>query len=187
MTKRQLVKWLEKKQDESLNEVENQYNKALAIHKQQMDIDLNVYQVSKEIAGYLDNADKLMKKFTDDCEKKGVLIERGYYRQLNSVLSEYSTETNVADSIHNLMHDKTDHMKQLKSRKENMKSEIYKNYKNVIAVVQSLKDAKSGVKYLQELGFDLTELIEQDSHPVTTALSVEVDKRYLFIGIKKGE
>jgi hypothetical protein len=33
----------------------------------------------------------------------------------------------------------------------------------------------------------LTSLIEEDKNPVTTALAVEVDTRFLFIGGKKDE
>ena len=43
------------------------------------------------------------------------------------------------------------------------------------------------MEYLTGLGFDLTSLIEEDKNPVTTALAVEVDTRFLFIGGKKDE
>lgn len=36
-----------------------------------------------------------------------------------------------------------------------------------------------------KLGFDLSALIEADNHPVTTALTVEVDTKFLFIGGEK--
>lgn len=38
---------------------------------------------------------------------------------------------------------------------------------------------------LEKLGFDLSALIEADNHPVTTALTVEVDTKFLFIGGEK--
>lgn len=57
----------------------------------------------------------------------------------------------------------------------------------VIANVQNMKNAKLAMEYLTGLGFDLTSLIEEDKNPVTTALAVEVDTRFLFIGGKKDE
>lgn len=54
-----------------------------------------------------------------------------------------------------------------------------------IANVESMKNAKTAVEYLEKLGFDLSALIEADNHPVTTALTVEVDTKFLFIGGEK--
>lgn len=68
-----------------------------------------------------------------------------------------------------------------------MISGIKSNYANVIANVQNMKNAKLAMEYLTGLGFDLTSLIEEDKNPVTTALAVEVDTRFLFIGGKKDE
>lgn len=59
--------------------------------------------------------------------------------------------------------------------------------RNVIANVSNMKNAKLAMEYLKNLGFDLSELVKADENPVTTALSVEVDTRFLFIGGKKNE
>ena len=48
-----------------------------------------------------------------------------------------------------------------------------------------MKNAKTAVEYLEKPGFDLSALIEADNHPVTTALTVEVDTKFLFIGGEK--
>ena len=61
------------------------------------------------------------------------------------------------------------------------------NYRNVIANVSNMKNAKLAMEYLKSLGFDLSDLVKADENPVTTALSVEVDTRFLFIGGKKNE
>lgn len=64
---------------------------------------------------------------------------------------------------------------------------ITDNYRNVIANVSNMKNAKLAMEYLKSLGFDLSDLVKADENPVTTALSVEVDTRFLFIGGKKNE
>ena len=78
-------------------------------------------------------------------------------------------------------------MKSIIARKNDLISGIKSNYTNVIANVQNMKNAKLAMEYLTGLGFDLTSLIEEDKNPVTTALAVEVDTRFLFIGGKKDE
>ena len=45
----------------------------------------------------------------------------------------------------------------------------------MILNVQRLKDAKLGMEYLKALGFDLTDLLAQDTAPVETALAVPID------------
>ena len=81
--------------------------------------------------------------------------------------------------------DGTDALRQLKAKRSETLREIKKNYTNVIANVESMKNAKTAVEYLEKLGFDLSALIEADNHPVTTALTVEVDTKFLFIGGEK--
>ena len=81
--------------------------------------------------------------------------------------------------------DGTDTLRQLKAKRSETLREIEKNYTNVIANVESMKNAKTAVEYLEKLGFDLSALIEADNHPVTTALTVEVDTKFLFIGGEK--
>jgi 3-dehydroquinate synthase class II len=75
-------------------------------------------------------------------------------------------------------------MKDVMKRKKTLLAGIEDNYRNVIANVQNMKNAKVALEYLKELGFDTSSLIEADNSPVTTALSVAVDTRFLFIGGK---
>lgn len=60
-------------------------------------------------------------------------------------------------------------------------------YLNKAVELEEAKNAKLAMEYLKNLGFDLSELVKADENPVTTALSVEVDTRFLFIGGKKNE
>lgn len=76
---------------------------------------------------------------------------------------------------------------ELEEAKNEMIKGITDNYRNVIANVSNMKNAKLAMEYLKNLGFDLSELVKADENPVTTALSVEVDTRFLFIGGKKNE
>lgn len=82
---------------------------------------------------------------------------------------------------------RTEIRKGIKARKNEMIKGITDNYRNVIANVSNMKNAKLAMEYLKNLGFDLSDLVKADENPVTTALSVEVDTRFLFIGGKKNE
>lgn len=47
----------------------------------------------------------------------------------------------------------------------------------------SLANAKKGIEYLTDLGFDVSELEEMDSKKdVSTALATPIDTKYLFLG-----
>lgn len=65
------------------------------------------------------------------------------------------------------------------------RDEALKINETVDEVFRLISEADTAVEYLEKLGFDLSALIESDNHPVTTALTVEVDTKFLFIGGEK--
>lgn len=80
--------------------------------------------------------------------------------------------------------DVTPDKKRLSDDKNKVRDEIKRNYRNVIANVQSLKTAKLACEYLESLGFDVSKISEKEE---CTALAVEVDTRYLFVpGVNNG-
>lgn len=183
MTKTQLKKWLEGKMDEALREVSNQYSEAVSKYEEKRNTDIELDKTAKEIADLLSEADNKIESFLEKMGAiKGIEVHRGYYGSIKSRISSYCTTEQCRAGLLNEFSDRTKVRTSLSDKKSNMESEIKKNYINVIANVQNMKNAKAAVEYLQELGFDLSELIEADEHPVTTALSVPVDETYLFIG-----
>lgn len=116
---------------------------------------------------------------------EGIDTTRGWYTSLTTKLSDLSDKENIRMYIMKDFTDGTDTLRQLKAKRSETLREIEKNYTNVIANVESMKNAKTAVEYLEKLGFDLSALIEADNHPVTTALTVEVDTKFLFIGGEK--
>lgn len=159
MTKRQLVKWLEAKQSDAKAEVEIQYATAEK--------------------AYFAQRDEALEKV------EGIDTTCGWYTSLTTKLSDLSDKENIRMYIMKDFTDGTDALRQLKAKRSETLREIEKNYINVIANVESMKNAKTAVEYLEKLGFDLSALIEADNHPVTTALTVEVDTKFLFIGGEK--
>ena len=167
MTKRQIIKWLESQSEKALAEVETQSEKAL-----------NTY--------YAERTESLKEKVK--AEYPGVDTLCGYYGSISYKLANMSSQAEIRSCLLKEFEDgRTEIRKGIKARKNEMIKGITDNYRNVIANVSNMKNAKLAMEYLKNLGFDLSELVKADENPVTTALSVEVDTRFLFIGGKKNE
>ena len=180
MTKRQLIKWLEAKREEAIGEVCSQATDTLNTYYTDRNTKIELEETASEIAN-------LMKQVSDkvDAFKAKVKasypdadISGGYYGSVTYKLNNLISKYEIRDGLLKEFEDK---------RTPLVKSIIARNYANVIANVQNMKNAKLAMEYLTGLGFDLTSLIEEDKNPVTTALAVEVDTRFLFIGGKKDE
>ena len=186
MTKRQLVKWLEAKQSDAKAEVKIQYETAEKAYFAQRDEVLKINETVDEVFRLISEADTVANRWKEGIKKvKGIDATRGWYSSLTAKLSDLSDKKNIRLYIMKDFIDDTDALRQLKAKRSETLREIEKNYANVIANVGSMKNAKTAVEYLEKLGFDLSALIEADNHPVTTALAVEVDTKFLFIGGEK--
>lgn len=186
MTKRQLVKWLEAKQSDAKAEVEIQYATAEKAYFAQRDKALKINETVDEVFRLISEADTVVNRWKEGIEKvKGIDATCGWYASLTRELSELSRKETIHLYITRDFQDNTDALRQLKAKRSETLREIEKNYTNVIANVESMKNAKTAVEYLKKLGFNLSALIEADNHPVTTALTVKVDTKFLFIGGEK--
>ena len=171
MTKRQLVKWLEAKQSDAKAEVEIQYATAEKAYFAQRDEALKINETVDEVFRLISEADTVANRWKEALEKvEGIDTTRGWYTSLTTKLSDLSDKENIRMYIMKDFTDGTDALRQLKAKRSETLREIEKNYTNVIANVESMKNAKTAVEYLEKLGFDLSALIEADNHPVTTCL-----------------
>lgn len=164
MTKRQIIKWLESQSEKALAEVETQSEKALNTYYAERNEKIGLDATANAISALMQQAYSLTESFK---EKVKAEIR-------SCLLKEFEDG-------------RTEIRKGIKARKNEMIKGITDNYRNVIANVSNMKNAKLAMEYLKNLGFDLSELVKADENPVTTALSVEVDTRFLFIGGKKNE
>lgn len=69
----------------------------------------------------------------------------------------------------------------LKSRFSDLRSEVMRTYSNVMKNVENLANAKLGMDYLRELGFDLTSLLASEEKPVETALACQINTQFLLL------
>lgn len=142
------------------------------------------------IAALMQQAYSLTESFKEKvkAEYPGVDTLCGYYGSISYKLANMSSQAEIRSCLLKEFEDgRTEIRKGIKARKNEMIKGITDNYRNVIANVSNMKNAKLAMEYLKTLGFDLSDLVKADENPVTTALSVEVDTRFLFIGGKKNE
>lgn len=183
MTKRQLVKFLEAKQEEAMKNARNAYEEAKQKHKLQVESDIKIDVVAKKIAMLISQADDILDEWMQYINEHSELeIEIvNYSHCLKWKLNDLITASSIKGYMRRHIHDASKHKSQLENIYNQMTSGVTSNYANVISNIQQLKDAKLGVQYLTELGFDMTALLEEDKRQVTTALSVAVDTSFLFI------
>lgn len=180
MTKRQLIKWLEAKREEAIGEVCSQATDTLNTYYTDRNTKIELEETASD---KVDAFKAKVKASYPDADISG-----GYYGSVTYKLNNLISKYEIRDGLLKEFEDKrTPLVKSIIARKKDLISGIKSNYANVIANVQNMKNAKLAMEYLTGLGFDLTSLIEEDKNPVTTALAVEVDIRFLFIGGKKDE
>lgn len=190
MTKRQLIKWLEAKREEAIGEVCSQATDTLNTYYTDRNTKIELEETASEIANLMKQASDKVDAFKAKVKASypDADISGGYYGSVTYKLNNLISKYEIRDGLLKEFEDKqTPLVKSIIARKNDLISGIKSNYANVIANVQNMKNAKLAMEYLKNLGFDLSELVKADENPVTTALSVEVDTRFLFIGGKKNE
>lgn len=182
MTKKQLVKWLEGKQQEAMCAASEQYEAAVLKHKTELYQELGLSDLAATIQKLLSQADDAMAAWNEKFKDKVQMTKGwgGVHDKLYNFIN--SPDATLSMIVKHDFQDCTVKLQEIKKKKGQIESEISKNYINVIANVQGMRDAKLGIEYLKELGFDLSALIEADAKPVSTALAVAVDTRFLFVG-----
>lgn len=174
----------------ALAEVETQSEKALNTYYAERNERIGLEDTATSIAALMQQAYSLTESFKEKvkAEYPGVDTLCGYYGSISYKLANMSSQAEIRSCLLKEFEDgRTEIRKGIKARKNEMIKGITDNYRNVIANVSNMKNAKLAMEYLKSLGFDLSDLVKADENPVTTALSVEVDTRFLFIGGKKNE
>lgn len=110
-----------------------------------------------------------------------------YYREnilssLEKVVEEKEESTRLA--IIRLFDVKTNNCKELVQYDrtyENCKDSIHRNYASLRGNIKLLKNAKEAVEYMKSLGINVSDLESLDVPTTCTALSTNIDTKYLFI------
>lgn len=190
MTKRDLVKWLEKKKPEAIEKADKARREA---------IDAAEEEGYKELGldDFLDDAIPHLQKFI---EKYGEFVDKvnaidGYsmsrynwrygYNEFVSYFGDAKTiRKNVAESIRL----ETEQYRKVREQANSSRNKVEATYNTVIETVKNLPTAKDGLEYLKKLGFDVSEIEPAEKKKQLPAtISVNVDVKYLLLEKKEKE
>jgi hypothetical protein len=182
MTKRDIIKFLEKKQTEKIFAIRDEYEARRDKLIQKTYSKLGLPALADKIQPLLAEACALWEAWKKKHENAEGLSFHAYYNSLatllaNSTASEDATYLKLKGDHLTL---ETKEMEFLRKMLTDELDGANSTYTTVIATVQQMKAAKEAAAYLKELGFDLSEL-ENPAEQVQTALMVPVDTRHLFV------
>lgn len=184
MTKKDLIKWVEKQRESALNEVKEKKCKALASCKEKIIEEIGLDEVANEIQKKFNEIDDKLRSWKAELDPD-ITLDDTYWGTMARDIRQYigepdSTKRNLLENDLRISDSKA--YQKIRKKFDETRDNVNREYTNVIANVQALKNAKLGVEYLESLGFDLTKLKEADAKPLTTALSVPINTEYLFFG-----
>lgn len=190
MTKRDLVKWLEKKKPEAIAKAEKARCEAISAAKE-----IEYKEIGFD--EFLDDALPCLKQFID---KYGDFIQKvnifdgmsmskynwkfGY----NDFVSRYSDRATVRENMEESIRIDTERYKKVRDEANSARRKVEATYNTVIETVKNLPTAKDGLEYLKKLGFDVSEIEPAEKKKQLPAtISVNVDVRYLLLEKEKND
>jgi hypothetical protein len=182
MTKRDIIKFLERKQNEKVSAVRAEYVTACRQEEQRVYDELGLPALAGNIHAHIQEASKLW----EDWQKRhegydGLKIVFSHYSLMGRVFRAADTSDGTYTSL--LDENISYSSKTLDSMRKQCTLEqerVMATFTTVISTVQQMKFIKEAAAYLKELGFDLTEL-ENPAPQDQTALMVPIDTSYLFV------
>lgn len=188
MTKRDLVKWLEKKKIEAIVKAEKTKNEAIEAAKELEYKDIGFDEFLENSVPHLQ---RFIKNYGEYIEKvnavDGISMSKynwnyGYHEFVAKFGDIKTIRKMMKDSIH------LDTKRYNKTREDaySYRRNVESTYNTVIETVKNLPTAKDGIEYLKKLGFDISEIqpvAQKKQLPAT--ISVNVDVKYLLLNKEK--
>lgn len=181
MTKKLLLKWLEQQRSKALTIVDGQERACKEELNEKKYQTCGLEALVAEISPKLNEVyDRVM---TWHEQYKDILGENRM--TCNSVGYRLYPLTGTPAALLELMkaHEfaRTTAEDDLKRRFSDLRNEVMRTYGNVMKNVENLANAKLGMDYLRELGFDLTSLLALEEKPVETALACPINTQFLLL------
>lgn len=186
MTKKDLIKWVNKQKELALAEVDKKRSEAFASCKEKIIEEIGLDEVASEIQKKFNEIDDKLRSWKAGLDPDITLGDEYWGTTTRDILPYISepgaTKLRLLRCDLKISGSKV--YRKIKKKFDEMESRVNREYTNVIVNVQGLKNAKLAAEYLESLGFDLTKFKEV---PLTTALSVPINTDYLFIGGERNE
>lgn len=182
MTKKLLGRWLAEQKSAAIAHVHEARKEKLDAFHESVYRDTDLAGLAEKVQALLSEADQLVTAWHEKNEELVGPVS-GYYNSLHSKLYGYiNSQKATLETMKEYEVSKNSAKEQeLYAYFRKLEAQVKETYDNVILNVSRLKDAKSGMEYLKSLGFDLADLIAQDTAPVETALAVPIDTRFLCL------
>jgi len=182
MTKRDILKFLERKQNEKKNAIYAEY---VALRKQLLQnaySTLGLPTLVGKVQPLLAEACRLWDEWEKEHENLDYITFHHSYYTLTGLVNSYTTSE---DATFNKIVEEDISVEPVEVKNAYADYKIQRDCVNntfhtVISTVQEMKNAKQAAIYLKELGFDLSEM-NNPAEQVQTALMVPVDTRFLFV------
>ena len=187
MTKRDLVKWLEKEKEFALNLAKERRKQAIeqATNSAYEAIELDDFidELSASFSQIIDNFDRLFRRCADH---KGMSCHKFHWKLSYAEFKRYLDDPDhLNEHVRELISINTDEYNQVKREATLYCNNVELSYDDVIQTVKNLPTAKDGIEYLKKLGFNVSKIepLKQEKQLPAT-ISVNVDTKYLILDKK---
>lgn len=180
MNKQQLIRFLENKRSEALNNLEERYVKAEAEYWE------NFYQENR-LDETVDKAFPLIEELENILEEfRGRLLEKGAYSDWRCNLDNpiricANGKSATRKDLSRMVNKDIPFIEKQKCEMYNARKGINENYDKLIIYVKAMPTAKEAAGMLTEMGFDLSELerpIEKKQLPMSRP---DINRSFLFV------
>lgn len=179
MTKREIIKWLERKHMETVNANTDKYNQLTLDYELKRNADCGFDNAVDSVTRSLDSIIGFIEKWYNDVADKGEYDVTQHYCG-NILVGARDLRSKVRRGFERMFSYDDKKFGAIQEERREAESLIHKNYTTVIENVRSMTSAKDAVEYLKMRGFNTSELDAPTKNPCT-AIAVPVDTRWLFI------
>ena len=184
MTKKILLKWLEEQKAVALEKAKAIQAKELAAHDAALYETVGLDAIASKVQALLTEAEQVVADWHKEHSDLIGEDRTGRYGTIhNTLYSWLHSETATRGQLisYEISKDAAGR-RTLQSKHSELCRQIEKNYDAVIMNVSRVANAKRGVDYLKELGFDMSTLEVLEDKPNETALALLIDTRFLLLG-----
>ena len=188
MTKRDLVKWLEKKREEAVSTANNARTEAIDAAKE-------VEYKLLGLDGFLDDIcplfDAILDKYKSYLDKvneiEGISMSRYHWQYgYNDLCAKFGDRKRLRRELIEIIRLDTESYKEVCNTMRDSCRKVETTYDTVIETVKNLPTYKDGLEYLKKLGFDISEIQPAEvKKQLPATISVNVDVKYLLLKKKE--
>ncbi len=187
MTKKDLIKWLQRKESKTVETALDVKNKKTDEIREEFYKDLGVDGFVDKVTLIFEKAFTEYEKFYEELDKiEGLRVSKwGYklgYHDIQRLADKNAIKQSLIEAINYINHPINKQIMGVNTEYQKVKNTYY----TVIETVKNLPTAKDGLEYLKKLGFDLSEIqsVEQKKQlPATIAINVDI--KYLLLNKKE--